>query len=205
VNRELACLKAVDRFAIKNDWLAKNPASQVKFLPEDNEQMRVLTYEEQRRYLAEASQPLQDVGVVMVETGMRPEDVFRARAEDAHPDEGYLYNPYGKTKAARRRVKLNKAVAEVIRARVRTAAGPYLFPSRNDPSQPMRSLQNAHAGALKRRGVRPFRLYDLRHTFASRAAMSEMDLVTLAAILGHSRISAMPTPPRNTKPRQCES
>jgi hypothetical protein len=36
--------------------------------------------------------------------------------------------------------------------------------------------------------VAPFRLYDLRHTWATRAAMSGIDLVTLAAMLGHSRI-----------------
>ena len=32
------------------------------------------------------------------------------------------------------------------------------------------------------------RLYDLRHTWATRAAMAGIDLVTLAAMLGHSRI-----------------
>jgi hypothetical protein len=36
--------------------------------------------------------------------------------------------------------------------------------------------------------VAKFRLYDLRHTWATRAAMAGIDLVTLAAMLGHSRI-----------------
>jgi len=41
---------------------------------------------------------------------------------------------------------------------------------------------------LRRSGVAAFRLYDLRHTWATRAVMSGIDLVTLAAMLGHSRI-----------------
>ena len=52
----------------------------------------------------------------------------------------------------------------------------------------MLKVNNAHDGALKRSKVAHFRLYDLRHTWATRAAMSGIDLVTLAAMLGHARI-----------------
>jgi len=52
----------------------------------------------------------------------------------------------------------------------------------------MLKVNNAHTGALRRSGLIPFRIYDLRHTWATRAAMSGIDLVTLAAMLGHSRI-----------------
>jgi integrase len=49
-------------------------------------------------------------------------------------------------------------------------------------------LNNAHRGAISRCGTEPFRLYDLRHTFATGAAEAGLDLVTLASLLGHSRI-----------------
>lgn len=102
----------------------------------------------------------------MLETGMRPEGVYRVRREHVNLDAGSLYNRYGKTKAARRKIALRARALEVIARRV----------------------ANAHDRTLRRSGVTQFRLYDLRHTWATRAPMSRIDLVTLAAMLGHSRI-----------------
>ena len=44
----------------------------------------------------------------------------------------------------------------------------------------MVKLNNGHRNAVKRAGLEAFRLYDLRHTFATRAAEAGVDLVTLA-------------------------
>ena len=101
---------------------------------------------------------------------------------------GHVFNPYGKTKAAKRRVHLTARAREVCERRMAEAEGCYLFPHEKSPDRPMLKANNAHQGAVRRSRVRPFRLYDLRHTFASRAAMAGIDLVTLAAMLGHARI-----------------
>ena len=72
VNRELACLKAMFNFAIKGDIVLKNPVARVRFLPEDNEQMRVLTFTEQQQYLAAAPPALHDIAVLMLEPACVP-------------------------------------------------------------------------------------------------------------------------------------
>ena len=188
VNRELACGRAMYNCAIKSGQLLHNPFSKVKFLAENNEQTRVLNYREEQCYLSVCSQPLRDVAVLILETGMRPEEVYRITREQFHLSEGYLFNPVGKTKAARRRIVLTSRAAEVLRQRASSSQGNCLFPHQKDPDRPMLKVNNAHTGALRRSGLIPFRIYDLRHTWATRAAMSGIDLVTLAAMLGHSRI-----------------
>jgi integrase len=187
VNRELACLKILfNRF---KRIVPLNPVSEVKFLNEDNEQMRVLTLEEEKTYLLAASQPLRDIATLMVETGMRPEEVCRIRRENVHLEHGYLFNPYGKTKAAKRKVPLSDKAAHVIAKWLEEAKGIYLFRGRGVGDAPILHVNRAHTSAVKRSNVRPFRLYDLRHTWASRAAMAGVDLVTLAAMLGHSKLA----------------
>jgi integrase len=194
VNRELACGKAMYNFVIKSGVRIENPfrsgkgECRVKFLAEDNEQMRVLNYLEQKRYLESASQPLRDIAVLMLETGMRPEEVYRISRENVYLSEERIFNPFGKTKAARRNINLNAVALQVIKQRLAKANGSYLFPNEKDPNRPMLKVNNGHDAALKRSGVESFRLYDLRHTWATRAAMSGIDLVTLAAMLGHARI-----------------
>jgi integrase len=161
----------------------------VKFLDEDNEQNRTLSYEEEEIYLACCSQPLKDVATIMLQTGMRPEEVYRIKVENVSLNSGRdssLFNPYGKTKAAKRRVPLNSIALEVVTRRTNEAEGEYLFPSPADPNKPVLKLNNAHYGALRRSSLKPFRLYDLRHTWATRMAQSGIDLVTLATMLGHS-------------------
>jgi integrase len=54
---------------------------------------------------------------------------------------------------------------------------------------PIGSVKKAHQAAMDRAEIIDrFRLYDLRHTFATRAAASDMNLTILAVILGHANI-----------------
>ncbi len=190
VNQELACLRAMFNHAIKADLLLKNPVCKngVKAFHEDNEQTRVLSFDEQARYLAAATPILRDVATIMLETGMRPEEVYRIQPENVNLASGLLFNPHGKTKAARRWVPLNSAAKSVLARRMEGLETPFLFPCETDPTRPVPKVNNAHDRAVRDSKVTRFRLYDLRHTWATRAAEAGIDLVTLAALLGHSKI-----------------
>jgi integrase len=162
--------------------------SRVKFLAENNQQTRVLSHTEERDYFAKATPLLRDVARLILETGMRPEEVYTIRPENVDLLRGVLQVPNGKTAAARRLLRLTNGATEVLRQRLNGLDTPHVFPCEKDPARPIPKVNNAHDRAVRYSGIAPIRLYDLRHTWATRAAMSGIDLVTLAAMLGHSRI-----------------
>ncbi|MFN7927104.1 MAG: tyrosine-type recombinase/integrase [Blastocatellia bacterium] len=234
-NRELACLRSVFNYWIRQGCRLKNPVSQMKFADEDNENFYVLSKEDEALYLAAATQPLYDIALIMLRTGMRPGEVYVLK-ETHQPARKFLQVVKGKTKAARRKLYFGSDVREIFVTRIKNIDSDYLFPNEDDPTRPMTKVNNGHYGALERCRLRrcttcgvaaimkskvgrgsgwvcsakkggcgakyakdapeivqqqvrqmKFRLYDLRHTAATRLAR-RTDLVTLAAILGHSKI-----------------
>lgn len=204
INRELALLKIVFSFYIRRDIVIKNPVSRVKFFAEDNCQMRVVSIDEERRYLIAASQPLQDFATIMVDTGMRPEEVARIERKNVNLVQGYVFVPFGKTKAAKRKIPLTRRVSDLLSKRIEKLKGDFLFANETTQS-PLTTLKTAHARALRRAELSRFRLYDLRHTFATRFIESGGDIVTLQALLRHSNIQMVTRYAHPTEKHQFEA
>jgi len=128
INRELACLKIL--FNRNEETVPVNPVRKVKFLNEDNVQTRVLSADEERKYLLASTQPLRDIATLMLETRMRPEEVYRIKRDDIRLAEGYLLIPFGKTKSARRKIALSERASAILTKRVGKINGQFLFPGR---------------------------------------------------------------------------
>src|SRR5271155_2544927 len=164
VNRALTTLKLLFHQAERSGYAVKNPVLGVDMFREPLDSMRVISFEDQAAYLSEASQPLRDIAEVMLDTGMRPEEVFRMRIENIDFKQKTIFNPFGKTKAARRTIPMTDDALSLLKPRVKKAtnlATPYLFRSRHDVQKPIGSVKKAHSAAVKRAKIeRYFRLYD---------------------------------------------
>jgi integrase len=188
VNRALSTLRLIYNNGESCGYQISNPVKRVIFFREFG-RTRIISPEEERADLATTSQPLTDIARVMLDTGMRPEEVFRITKANVDFAQRTILNPFGKTTAARRKLTMTEDVWSILKERTISTKSPYMFSSPDDPEKPIGSVRKAHDAAIRRAKIVPgFRLYDLRHTYASRAVMAGVDLPTLAALLGHTNV-----------------
>jgi integrase len=127
VNRSLTTLKLMFGRAEKCGFGVSNPVRGVAYLPESAGRIRVVTFKEELAYLPKTSQPLRDIAQTVLDTGLRPEEVFRIRVENIDFAARTIFNPFGKTKAARRTVTMTDTVWAALKQRAKTANGSYVF------------------------------------------------------------------------------
>ncbi len=183
---DLFTLSVFFRFAILNHWAEDNPVRKVK-MPSDKHSWagREITPEEEVKYFKPHSgfRNLQDFARLMLDLGLRPQEAVSLRKEDYDQMTGQIQIRSGKTRSARRALALTPACKKLMAERLRMP-GPWLFPG-PDPEKHIVKFNSQHRWLLLSRGLR-FRLYDFRHTFATRKARSGVAQTTLAGLLGHN-------------------
>jgi integrase len=193
--------------------------------------MYILSDAEEFLYFEEAlarSIDLHDVATLILNQGMRPEEVIEIEKKNVDLIARTLRIPSGKTKAARRTLRLTADSFEVLKRRIQDGEqseaklkdlcqriakklkvdpekiaererrkSAFVFPARRVGKRgnshiSLSGLENCHNDVLeacKEKGqIIPFVMYDLRHTFATRAAQDGMPLPTPASVLGHSSL-----------------
>jgi integrase len=129
---------------------------------------------------------LRDVAVTMLDSALRPDEVFRLKPENVR--EGAICIFEGKTRAAVRRIPImTERLRGILEMRLSQAApGGWLLPADTKSGHiEDSSLKKQHAKALKASGVAPFELYTLRHTCLTRWG-EYMDPWRLHKYAGHA-------------------
>ena len=193
-NREVTFIGTVFNHHIANGEALTNPVTKYK-KPKEGKAWTVLTRKEEAAYFAELSQPLLDVATIMIDQGVRPEEIFTLQKREVNFATGKIFFNWdgdeGKTDAATRNVRMTARVRDILKRRIADSPYELVFPGgkNGDSEDPLTKLNAAHHAARERAGLRYFRLYDLRHTFATRFAETDPDLMALKNILGHAHLS----------------
>jgi integrase len=197
INGDMRTLRRVLRIAV--EWGKLPYAPTIHELPQPDGRDQIVSFTDEARYLANASDNLRDGTILAVDTGLRPDsELFplewlnvelTARLESPH---GAIHVREGKTENAKRSIPLTPRAAEVLSRRKKEAETKpkadrslFVFPGEGKTGHIV-SFQHPHDDAIEGAGIEPFVFYTWRHTFGTRAAQSGMDRFSLARLMGHS-------------------
>jgi integrase len=189
VNGDLRTLRRILHLAV--EWGRLDRVPTIHELPQSKGRDRVVSFEEEAKYLAKASDNLRDAAILAVDTGLRPNsELFPLKWADVDLAAGVLHVRKGKTDSAQRSLPLTPRAAEVLTRRKRAAEAKaeqsaFVFAGAGITGH-ITSVQHPHKTAIENAGLESFEFYCWRHTFGTRAAQSGMDRFTLARLMGHS-------------------
>jgi len=163
----------------------------IKVFPRD----RMISVEDEKKLLAAAKRPLQDVLTIMLDSGMRNGEVIRMRWENVHWDGAFYFNPKGKTRKARRPVPLSDRVIALLRNIQREQSRPregWVFPSKKSPSGyiGLSGLEHRFRKLARMLGIPDaLKLYCARHTFGTVAMAETKDPGLVKEVMGHESLT----------------
>lgn len=208
IRHDLHNLSLFFQYCQKKRWVRENVVRRVA-IPSDAEaiRMNVLTAEQEETYFSDclwmakaasfiaspardSYRDLYEFGRLMIGQGTRPEELLELRKDAVDLLNRWLFIRSGKTRAARRRLKLTVESRAILSRRLQSQPGPFVFPSPLDPQSHRGPTWRVHGEVLTVHGL-SFVPYDLRHTFATRAAADGMPVPVLAAVLGHANLRSV--------------
>ena len=139
----------------------------------------VLDWYEPRRPSGKAQA---DIIRLLLLTGCRTGEILRLRWREVNSDTLKLED----SKTGPRQVLLSPDARAIIEQQPRSG-NPWVFPSPVNPARARFDL-SLWKKVRKLAGIEDVRLHDLRHTFASQAAMQGIPLPVVARLLGHAQV-----------------
>lgn len=195
VNRELATLRRALHLA--QEWGVINRVPRIRLLPGEGHRDFVLSHQQEPTYLKACPQPLKDVALLILDTGLRVGEAVSLEWRDVHVEPvngakfGYVNIREGKSRNAKRNVSLTARASAMLKARAAESRSQWVFPG-NGGTRPFRVTSLDHDHAEVREAVqmpRDFVLHSLRHTALSRLGEAGAGAFEIMKIAGHSSVT----------------
>ncbi|MGN0710054.1 MAG: tyrosine-type recombinase/integrase [Anaerovoracaceae bacterium] len=206
INRKLASIRAFYRYLVKNGFMEKSPADDIKSPKVNRKNMDYLTIEEVDRLLSMPDDTLKGkrdraMLEVMYATGIRVSEIIEMKLSDADVDMGFVKcsGDHGMARI----VPMGEPSVAALRSYLKESR-PVLMKS-SDPDDPEGPLfVNFHGKTITRQGCwKILKKYGdmagiqvritpqtLRNSFAIHMARNGIDIKTLQELMGHCDISA---------------
>lgn len=174
-------------------WIEQSPMHRVPKPALPRGRVRYLSDDERERLLSACKESANDdlylAVLLALTTGGRQAETMGASWSQIDLSRATLQLEETKN-GSRRALHLVGPVLDMLRERtkVRRIDSGLLFPSKVNPRQPV-DLRQPWEKALQVADIKDFHWHDLRHTFASMAAMNGASLPELAALLGHKTLA----------------
>jgi integrase len=134
-------------------------------------------------------QPFRNVLLIILDTGMRPCEIFRMRREHIKWDRGVIFVPRSKSRKSRRFVGLTERVRVALAAQLAKHDSPFVFPSRQSASGHIESVLKQFNVAKKLAGIPDsIVLCCGRHRFPTDAMAGTGNLMAVMDAMGHGRM-----------------
>lgn len=172
VHQEFRVLRRIFSVAVKKKLVSSNPCTSVEFPVAVKSLFRphYMTWSEQSEIERHAPTYLRNVIRIITETGLRVyKELICVKKQQVDIANKAVFVVDSKTPTGVSEVPLTDLAAEAFRDQLEVSGpGPWLFPSSRKPDQHQRSFKKVWQTTLRRAGVRYFRIYDLRSTYATR-------------------------------------
>lgn len=203
-------LGAAFDYAVRKKWIDANPMSEIKRTSKKRERQRVLRRddfydrEEVNRLLAQAPSVLEEAFWLLgADAGLRlPGEALGLRlgaidllAKVIRPYDNWVRNALDTTKtddseAIPMTPRLEAALRAVIDRGYASENDHHLFASEPGGSPiSERKFRDAFKMAQEKAGLRPIKMYNLRHSFGTTLALEGVDVRTIQALMRHTRIT----------------
>jgi len=201
INRELTVFKRMFNLAIQWNLTTQNPVKGVKFFKIPLQKPRVLSEKEFQTIYKFAPSHLKPILLVAISTGMRKGEILNLKWEDIDFENGFIVVRDSKNYESRTIPMSNDLKKGLIKLK-ENSNSEYLFCYKED--KPIEYIYTSFGTALRSSGIPYCTFHCLRHTFATRAVMAGVDIVTVQELLGHKTISmtirySHPTPEHKKK------
>ena len=172
VHQELRVLRRMLNVAVRKKLLFANPCAGVEFPARVDGFFRphYMTWSEQQKIEFNAPEYLRNVVRIITETGLRVyKELSPIKKEQLDLENRVVWIPDSKTANGVAEVPLTEVAIAAFRSQLAISGpSPYLFPSDQTSPGHQTTFKTVWRLTLKRAGVRYFRLYDLRSTYATR-------------------------------------